>query len=117
MKILIAESNIVRIKTFIEILGNHNLTIVDKVEEAVDHLENEVFDMIFLGNKLNDGYGADIAARLGGDPENINNESFIIAHTWDESAVEAIKTKLPYSEISPFGPDLFEYLGLTNYKE
>jgi hypothetical protein len=93
---------------------------MDNASEAEELLKVEVFDMIFLDNDLDKGgFGADVAAFLADNPENLNNKSSIVIHCLDNNAQKAMLTKLTsvcQNVVAiPFGsPDFFEYLGLTN---
>ena len=116
MKILVLEDDSYRVTTFIEKFCNYELCITENAGRAVEYLEEIIFDYIFLDHDLglNNGCGADVAAYLANNPNNTNNKSNIIIHSWNIPAVEAMQNKLPQAEFIPFGSDLFFVLGLDN---
>jgi CheY-like chemotaxis protein len=118
MKVMVLEDNLDRIKFFIEVLGKYKLKIVDNVDEAIELLDNEAFDMIFLDNEVVGGCGADVAVYMANKPDNLNNDATIVVHCLDDQAQAAMVQKLtptyPRTLGITFGPSLFHYLGLTN---
>ena len=57
MKILVLEDDSFRAKFFLEKFGEHGITITESAYAAIDHLEEEVYDLIFLDHDLSDGNG------------------------------------------------------------
>ena len=116
MKILVLEDDTYRATFFIERFCDSDLYITEKVDAAIDYLENIFFDYIFLDHDLGDdnGCGADVAAYLANNPENPNNDTNIIIHSWNVPAAKAMKAKLPQSVLAPFNTELFFNLDLDN---
>ena len=116
MKLLVLEDDSYRVTAFIEKFCNYDLYITENADRAVEYLEADVFDYIFLDHDLgeNNGCGADVAAYLANNPDNENNDSNIIIHSWNLPAVAAMQSKLPQAIFIPFGSDLFFALGLDN---
>jgi hypothetical protein len=114
MRILILEDDTFRINYFIEKFCNHNLTITESADSAIEYLQEDVFDYIFLDNDLGDGVGcgADVAAYLYNNLDNPNNDSIIIVHSWNIPAVAAMKNKLPQAVFVPFGSEGFYELDI-----
>lgn len=109
MRILIIEDDTFRINFFLEKFGNHELTITENADSAIEYLKEDIFDYIFLDNDLGDdnGCGADVAAYLYNNLDNLNNNSFMIIHSWNVPAVTAIQSRLPQAVFVPFGSDAF----------
>lgn len=105
MKLLVLEDSLSRIKYFIEKFCNCDLILTENANSAIEYLEDEMFDCIFLDNDLGDGNGAgaDVAAYLYQHPDNPNNNAEIIVHSWNMPAVAAIIGKLPQARFVPFG--------------
>jgi len=115
MKILVVENNSSKIKTFINTIGHHNLTVVDNENDAVDCLEQNDFDIIFLDNDLGDGgFGANVASYLFNNRSNANNESLIVLHSYKISDSIVISKLLSNTIIAPLDLHIFSYLGLDN---
>lgn len=115
MRILVLEDSIERIKYFLERFCDHDLTITENAESAINYLAEGVYDCIFLDHDLgkNNGSGADVAAFLAsGLTENFH--STIIIHSWNMPAVRAIKDLLPKVYVLPFGSTDFYELELCN---
>lgn len=105
MKLLVLEDSLSRTKYFIEKFYDCDITITENANSAIEYLEEEMFDCIFLDNDLGDGNGAgaDVAAYLYDNPNNPNNNAEIVIHSWNIPAVAAIIGKLPQAKFVPFG--------------
>jgi DNA-binding response OmpR family regulator len=114
MKILILEDDTYRATFFIERFCNYDISITEKADMAIEYLENNVFDYVFLDHDLGEhnGCGADVAAYLSNNIENPNNNAVIIIHSWNMPAASAMKNKLPKSIIAPFNSAVFLSLDL-----
>ena len=114
MKILVLEDDSYRVTFFIERLCDSDLYITENANRAIDYLEDNVFDCIFLDHDLgeNNGCGADVAAYLANNPDNPNNDTDVIIHSWNVPAAKAMKDKLPYAVLAPFNSDAFFSLDL-----
>jgi len=116
MKILILEDDRFRAQFFIERFGDKELTITENAWAAIDHLKKEAFDFIFLDNDLgmDNGEGQDLAKFLQDNPDNQNNHTNIIIHSWNTVAVREMKACLPLAIIAPFDVKFFNDLDLTS---
>jgi CheY-like chemotaxis protein len=114
MRILILEDDDFRITHFIEKFYTHSLKITEDANNAIWHLSLGLFDVIFLDNDLGDGngYGADVAAYLEENPDNLNNQSQIIIHSWNVPAAKSMMKLLPNAIFMPFNSDEFNNLSL-----
>lgn len=114
MKILILEDNGFRVRFFIERFGQHDLKITENSRRAIEYLEEYVFDYLFLDNDLGDGNGEgiDVAKFLKNNPDNQNNKSIAIIHSWNIVATDTIKSMLPCSVSAPFNTENFYDLRL-----
>jgi hypothetical protein len=114
MKILVLEDDTYRATFFMERFCDADLFMTEKADVAIEYLENNFFDYIFLDHDLgeNNGCGADVAAYLSNNPENPNNETTIVIHSWNVPAAKAMKGKLPRSIFAPFNSEIFFNLDL-----
>lgn len=105
MKILVLEDDSYRVTTFIEKFCTHDLYITENAFRAIDYLENNVFDYIFLDHDLgeNNGCGIDVATYLLENPNNKNNDASIIIHSWNTPASLEMKSRLPLAVHMLFG--------------
>jgi len=109
MKILILEDDGNRVNTFIEKFYTHDLTIIENSYNAMDLLDEVVFDCIFLDCDLGDdnGSGSDISAFLQSHPSNLNNKATIIIHSWNSPAAKNMLRDIPYAHWIPFNTESF----------
>ena len=109
MKILVLEDDSYRATTFIEKFCDHDVTITENAGIAMEYLEEDTFDWIFLDHDLgeNNGCGADVAALLACNADNANNNARIIVHSWNVPAAKAMVGMLPQARHIPFGSDAF----------
>lgn len=109
MKILVLEDDSFRITTFIEKFCNHDLTITEKAKDAVEYLDNERFDYIFLDHDLGNGNGtgSEVASFLYHNPDNPNNNAKIIIHSWNRPASDSMMDKLYNATYIPFNTSDF----------
>ena len=114
MKILILEDDGFRVRFFIDRFGQYDLIITENAYEAIEYLETQVFDYIFLDNDLGigNGEGVDVANFLRSNPDNLNNYSIVIIHSWNIPATKIIKSNLPNAVSAPFNTENFSNLRL-----
>lgn len=115
MKILILEDNYARIQFFKNCFGGHDVMLTEESIIAIGHLIEEIFDLIFLDNDLGigNGEGLDVANYLHLNPDNLNNQSTIIVHSWNTVAARQMKKLLPKAIVAPFSMKFFDDLRLT----
>ena len=118
MKILVLEDDRFRAQFFIEGFGRHELTITESAYTAIDHIKREIFDFIFLDNDLgaDNGEGRDVARFLQNNPDNLNNHTTTVIHSWNSPAAQEMKACLPLAIVAPFDVKFFRDLDLTNLK-
>ena len=104
MRILVLEDDSYRITTFIEKFCDHDLTITENAKDAIIYLADREFDCLFLDHdlELNNGSGTDVATFLSNNPENPNNKSRIIIHSWNKPATDGMISKLYGAVHVPF---------------
>lgn len=109
MRILILEDEGFRVRAFIERFHSHDLKITENAYDAIDYLESEIFDMIFLDHDLGEGNGtgSTVSSYLRDNPGNENNEASIIIHSWNIAASKAMKFDLPKAIVVPFNTQRF----------
>ena len=113
MKILILEDDGHRINTFVEALHRHDLTITECSYDAIDHLEQAVFDYLYLDHDLGDGngVGTDVSSYLRLHPDNPNNNTNIIIHSWNVVAAKNMLADLPQACWAFFNtPEFYDIL-------
>ena len=105
MRILILEDDGARVNNFIEILHNHTLDITENAYDAIDWLEENKYDLIFLDHDLGDGNGSGslVAAFLS----QIDSKATIIIHSWNMPASNAMVGYLPNAYQAPFNTESF----------
>ena len=109
MKILVLEDDSFRVKFFLEKFGEYDITITENAYTAINHLEEEVYDLIFLDHDLGDenGDGYDVAVYLFNSPWNLNNRSDIIIHSWNRPATKRMLGKISQAKHVPFNVNIF----------
>jgi len=114
MDILVVEYIDSRVLFFIERFGHHKLDIADNAKLAIDYLENEIYDYIFLGGELGEGNGSgvDIATFLVGAVSNPNNYANIIIHSWNPIEALQMVDLLPKAKYEPFSEKTLSVLDL-----
>ena len=113
MRILILEDDGTRINTFVEALHRHNLTITECSYDAIDHLEQAVFDYLYLDHDLgaDNGVGTDVTSYLRLHPDNSNNDAKIIIHSWNVPAAKNMLKDLPNACWAAFNtPEFYDVL-------
>jgi len=105
MKILILEDDGKRVSTFIELLHKHSLTITESAYAAIDYLQEDAFDAVFLDHDLGEGNGEgrDVSQYLAGNSNNRNHAAQIVIHSWNNPAAFNMRKDLPHSHFAPFG--------------
>lgn len=109
MKILILEDDGTRVSNFIELLHIHDLTIIENAYEAVVLLEANIYDAILLDHDLgeNNGNGGIVSSFLRAYPNNPNNKSLIIIHSWNIPASKNMLSDMPQAAYAPFNTEEF----------
>ena len=113
MRILILEDDSFRITTFIEKFCDHDLVITENAKEAINHINTDVFDYMFLDHDLgyHNGNGYDVALHLSNNPQNPNNKALIIIHSWNTPAVKSMAGLLYNARVIPF--NTADFIALT----
>lgn len=120
MRILILEDDSHRVNTFIEGLHRHDLTITECSYDAIDHLEQAVFDYLYLDHDLGDGngVGTDVTSYLRMHPENPNNNAKIVIHSWNIPAASNMLKDLPKAHWAAFNTEeFFSILNGAGFRE
>jgi ActR/RegA family two-component response regulator len=114
IKIFILEDDVFRVRFFVERFGQHKLKITENVEDAIEYLKDYKFNYLFLDNDLGsgNGEGIDVARFLQDHPDNPNNKSTIIVHSWNIPATATIISILPTAISAPFNTENFYNLKL-----
>lgn len=115
MRIFILEDDSYRVNFFLEKFCNDELTITENAQSAIEYLEDNVFDYLFLDHDLGDGNGTglEVAEYLAENLWNENNRSPIIIHSWNRPATEKMINVLTQARHIPF--DVALYSGLELY--
>ena len=110
-RILVLETDGMKITTFIEFFGYHNLTVVDTVEGAINLLSIEMFDWVFLtgwldaeSEEINKDSGANVAKFMS---EELKYTPQVIVHTWNTYIGEAVQFFIPTAKIIPYKTEEF----------
>ncbi len=98
-KILILEDDCYRIRTFIEFLGEHDITITESYKEACIMLSNTMFDYVFLNAK-----GSKVAKFI---KKELNYSPSVFIHTWDLLTAESILLDIPNAQHKLFNSEEF----------
>ncbi len=109
MKILVLEDDGHRAKVFVERFYTHQLTITENAYDAVELLDSNVYDTIFLDHDLGEGNGSGsyVTAYLKENPDNPNNQARIVIHSWNIPAAMRMIADVPYADFAPFNTDEF----------
>lgn len=111
MRILVLEDNADRVRYFLDKFSFHELTITENAQDAINYLNRELYDCIFLDHDLghNNGSGTDVSSFLssGMSP---NIDAIVIIHSWNTPAVAAMQVHLPNAYALPYGSKEFEEL-------
>lgn len=109
MRILILEDDGHRALIFVEKFYAHELTIIENSNDAIDLLDQGVYDYLFLDHDLGEGNGSgsDVSAFLRSHPENLNNQARIIIHSWNIPAAMRMVDDLPGAHWAPFNTEQF----------
>jgi len=97
MKIFVLEDDDYRINFFIEKFCDHNVIVTENAYSAIEYLEHDEFDFIFLDHDLGEenGSGLDVAEYLNDNPDNFNNYANIVVHSWNVPAANRMLALLP----------------------
>ncbi len=114
LSILIVEDDGKRINTFIEFLGEHDLVITNNKYDAIEYLQNRMFDIIYLDNKLgtDNGTGRDVVEFI----RTLNYEPEVIFHSWDIFEFRRIQKLFPKAKNKPYNSEMFYSLEHTIYE-
>jgi len=106
MRILILEDDGNRVNNFIEMLHKHTLDIIENAYDAIDLLEENVYDLIFLDHDLGEGNGSGslVAAFLSHMED---NKAVIVIHSWNVPASNAMLGYLPKAYQAPYNTENF----------
>ena len=104
-KILILEDDCYRIRTFIEFLGEYDITITESYKEACVLLSKVMFDYVFLNAK-----GNNVAKFI---KENLNYSPGVFIHTWDILIAESILIDIPTAQHKLFNSEEFYEINKT----
>lgn len=105
LNILVVEDNGRRIKTFLNFLNYHELTITDNSYDAIECLQNNMFDIIYVDHRLGEDNGTgrdvvDFISTLGYEPE-------VIFHSLDLMEYHRCRKILPFLKYKPFNSEEF----------
>ncbi len=114
LSILVVEDDGKRINTFIEFLGHHNLIITDNKYDAIEYLQNHMFDIIYLDDGLgdNNGTGRDVVKFI----IDLNYQPEVIFHSWNIFELEKIQDLLPRVISKPYNSEEFYSLEHVIYE-
>ena len=109
MRVFILEDNDERIHYFKKKLVEHSVNVYKTASDAIDALQERVFNILFLDNDLGDcaGSGIDVADFLHRHKDNINNNAVIIVHSCNPPAATTITSLLPRAYLFPYGTPNF----------
>ncbi len=114
LSILVVEDDGKRINTFIEFLGHHNLVITNNKYDAIEFLQNQMFDIIYLDNNLGEdnGTGRDVAKFI----VDLNYQPEVIFHSWNIFEFEKIQALIPAVINKPYNSEEFYSLEHVIYE-
>jgi hypothetical protein len=112
MRLLFIESLSDRLFFFIEFFNEHDVTITESSKGAINCLKSNIYDIIFLGGDLGNGYGSDVAEWLSNNKDNENNNSIIVIHTWHSVEIDFIREYLPQALIMPFNESIYSTIDI-----
>lgn len=109
MRILILEDDGHRVNTFIEMLHNHDLDIIENAYEAVVMLESNSYDVLLLDHDLGEGNGSGsiVTNFLRLNSDNPNNSADVLVHSWNTPGASAMLNDLPNAILAPFNSGEF----------
>ncbi len=115
MRIFVLEDDGYRVKFFLEKFCNSYITITENAQSAIEYLEDNVFDYLFLDHDLGDGNGSglEVAEYLADNPWNENNRSPIVIHSWNVPATENMINVLSQARHIPFDVVLYSEMELN----
>jgi len=112
MRIFVLEDDSYRVNFFLEKFCNYDITITENAQAAIDYLENDLFDCLFLDHDLgkDNGCGLDVAKYLADNQWNGNNNAIIVIHSWNIPATERMIAVLPKATHMPFDVGVFSVI-------
>lgn len=104
LDLLVVEYLTQRVIFFIERFGYHNLDIVESSDGAINYLDENLYDYIFIGGELGekDDSGVNVAKYLVDHQGNPNMFANIIIHSWCVAAASKMIKLLPHAHYLPF---------------
>lgn len=113
MNLLLVDYLSDRVMFFIERFGHHQLDISETSDGAIQRLQNQLYNIIFLGGELGGGgHGSDVAEWIAEHPENENYDAAIFIHTWNTIEVEVSMKALPHANFIPFDETIYSTLDI-----
>ena len=106
MRILILEDDGMRVTNFIEIFQGHTIDATESAYGAMELLDINTYDLIFLDHDLGEGNGSGslVAAYLAQLP---GLTATIVIHSWNTPASNAMLGYLPQAFHAPFNTEIF----------
>ena len=104
LDLLIVEYLTQRVIFFIERFGHHHLDIIESSDGAINYLDDNLYNYIFLGGELGDenGSGVEVAKYLVDNGGNPNTFADIIIHCWNVSEANQMVRLLPHATYLPY---------------
>jgi len=107
MNILILDDDFIRHEKFNKVLTGHNITNVSDSKQAIQKLQEEKFDIIFLDHDLGgqvfvesgENTGYEVALWLSNNKQ--NHKGRIIIHSFNPIGAANMKALLPSAEVIP----------------
>ena len=115
LDLLIVEYLTQRVIFFIERFGYHHLDIIESAAGAIDYLNDNLYDYIFLGGELGDeenGSGVDVAQYLADNEGNPNLFANIVIHSWNVAEASKMVTLIPHAHYLPYNEKQLSVLNI-----
>lgn len=91
---------------FVEFLSYHNLLIADTTKDAIYYLNRNIFDVIYLDDRLRKGDGFSVAKFI----KQLPYKPTVIVHSFNILAFEKIRKLLPWAIHKPYNSEEFYLL-------
>ncbi len=97
MRVFVLEDDSYRANFFLDKFCDYDVVITENAQAAINYLENEAFEYLFLDHDLGEGNGCglDVAEYLFSNPNNDNNDASIVVHSWNVPAAMKMMSLLP----------------------
>ena len=105
MRILILEDDVARTKNFMELFHSHMLDITENAYDAIDLLEEKMYDVVFLDHDLGEGNGS--GSLVAAFMSQMNYLCEVIIHSWNVPAARAMHGYLPHAKRAPYNTESF----------